>query len=394
MPNSRNPGRRCSHWFRISLLLFVALFPFRAEARVPAETSLRLVFVGDIMVHKDQLAAARVPDGYDFHPQFRRIAPFLEGDLVVGNLETVLGGAERRFTGYPAFNTPDALAKALREAGFHVLLLANNHIMDRGAAGAARTVSILAESGLLTTGVFPPSAQEPRPLLLRAGGMRIGLLNATYGMNAPLPADALGGLRVNTLDRDRIGKDIDWLLEQGAEYLVAAFHWGVEYRVLPDGTQRSLADFCLERGVDLIVGSHPHVLQPLEVREVGGKPRCIAWSLGNFISCQRTLPRERALILQVELARPLPGARPELRAVRVMPTWVELKRLADGGLRLAVNAALEPLHDALGVPAETERETHSPLLRKKLAAVNRDVLKALGLAGPPDPDGFYTLWAR
>lgn len=370
-----------------AMLLSAAFLPARA-----AERSFRMVFVGDLMVHADQLAAAVGPDGaYDFRPQFRPVRPFLKGDLVIGNFETVLGGG-RAYTGYPAFNSPDALAEALAWAGFQVLLLANNHISDQGPQGAERTYNLLQALGFIVTGILPPmpytdlyperTEEVRRPPVLRLGDIKIGLLNATYGTNAPLPKEKPGGLHINTLDRKRLAADIAWLREQDVEFITATFHWGAEYQNAPDKAQRDLADFCLKQGVDLIVGTHPHVLQPIEIRQSEGKTRCIAWSLGNFISCQRTLPRERACILQVDIARSGPGAAPELHRVRILPTWVEKTRLPDGKPFLAVHAA----QDADGGAADP--------LRIKLAAVNADVRRFLGVSRGPDPDGFYTLYAK
>lgn len=379
--------RRLVYALLPALLLSTALLPARA-----AERSFRMVFVGDLMVHADQLAAAVGPDGtYDFRPQFRPILPFLKGDLVIGNFETVLGGPGRTYTGYPAFNSPDALTEALAEAGFQVLLLANNHILDKGPQGAERTYNLLQALGFIVTGIRPPmpytdlyperTEEVRRPLVLRLGDIKIGLLNATYGTNAPLPAEKPGGLHINTLDRKRIAADIAWLREQDVEFITATFHWGVEYQHAPNKAQRELADFCLEQGVDLIVGAHPHVLQPVEIRQGRGKTCCIAWSLGNFISCQRTLPRERACILQVDIARNGPGAAPELYRVRILPTWVEKTRLPDGKPFLAVHAA-------------RDADSGEDPLRIKLAAVNADVLRFLGISRAPDPDGFYTLYAK
>ncbi len=367
-----------------------------AQAREP---SYRMVFTGDIMVHADQLEAAAKPDGtYDFRPQFRSILPFLKGGLLVGNLETVLGGEARGYTGYPAFNSPDSLAEALDEAGFRVLLLANNHILDRGVPGAERTCNLLSAMGFAVTGTFAPTrcaelypeyAEDfRRPLLVRLGDIRVGLFNATYGVNMPLPPVLPGGLHINLTDKTRLAENIDWLRKNGAEFIVGTFHWGPEYHTTPHSSQREIAEYCLNLGTDLIVGTHPHVLQPVEIRQQNDKTRCIAWSLGNFISCQRTLPRERSCILQVDIGRKAPGGAPELRRVRVLPTWVEKTRLADGKPFVAVHPATAA---GFEIPGNRPAD-RSAALRGKLASINTEVLRFLDVHSGPDADGFHTLY--
>lgn len=349
---------------------------------------LRLDFVGDIMVHEEQLEHAWNKDSqsHDFEPEFQRIAPFLKGDAVIGNFETVLSGQEP-YTGYPAFNSPDALADALKKAGFTTLLLANNHILDRGTRGAERTWRVLGESGFEVTGVFPEN-EEVRPLLITRKGMRVGIVSGTYGINAPLTRKRLGGLTVLDLDAQRIARDIAWLREQKADIIIAAFHWGDEYQSEPSQSQKQLAALCLEQGVDAVMGTHPHVLQPVELVRENGKTQVVAWSLGNFISAQRTLPRERSVIVSLDIARQGKENQAVLQRVRLMPIWVEKKRVPDGGHALAVCPALpaESLH------AEELFGLEEGALRAKLDVINWEVLTFLGVNGAPDEDGFYTIY--
>ena len=349
---------------------------------------LRLDFVGDIMTHETQLNHAwnEAAQAYDFEPQFQHIAPFLKGDAVIGNFETVLGG-RKPYTGYPAFNTPDALAAALKKTGFSTLLLANNHILDQGARGAERTRRILRESGFEVTGVFPAGAR-PRPLIIRRKGVAIGIVNGSYGVNAPLTPAQLGGLTVPDLDEERLARDIAWLREQEAEIIIAALHWGEEYQTAPSDRQKRLAALCLRHGADIVVGAHPHVLQPVEIMREHGKTQVVAWSLGNFISAQRTLPRERSIILSLDVARKSPEQRIALQRVRLMPTWVGTAYIPGKGPVLTVYPAL---------PAESlqARTGLAPLengLKARLDAINWEVLDFLGVSVPPDEDGFYTIY--
>jgi len=295
--------------------------PLLASHAKGIDTPIRLIFVGDIMVHATQLEIAQSDGVYDFHPSFAAIRPWLKGDLVIGNFETVLGGVKLGFSGYPRFNSPDSLATALRDVGFTTLLLANNHIYDHGIQAAKRTVDVLQTNNLAVTGL---TGVCPSPLLIEVQGVRLGFFNYTYGSNAPVNYHNTASISLNIIDKARIVEDITSLRRQGADYIVATFHWGEEYTTEPSLAQRDIANFCLELGVDAIIGTHPHVLQPIEVQRVGNKDCVIAWSLGNFISSQRTLPRERSAILALDILPATGGA--YLHRVSVAPTWVDLSR--------------------------------------------------------------------
>ncbi len=347
--------------------------------------AVKLVFVGDIMVHQDQLDSARVGDTYDFNPQFQFIAPFLSGDMVIGNFETVLRGRPP-YTGYPAFNTPDSLAETLRESGFTTLLLANNHIFDRGVQGAVRTRDILQKKGFEVTGLFPPG-EEARPLLVERGGMRIGIVSGTYGTNAGLRGKQLQGVILYTLDEQRLAEDVHRLREEGADIIIGAFHWGNEYQTTPNAAQRKLAAVGFELGIDLIVGTHPHVLQPMERIDAGSKTQFVAWSLGNFISCQRTVPRERSIVLSVEFKQSMLDRSWVLQSVRLLPIWVEKVRTPEGRYFITIHPALPASFAA----AEGVRDE---VLDEKLEQINSEILSFFDIDGLPDAEGFYTVYER
>ena len=281
----------------------------------------RLIFVGDIMVHATQLEIAHSSGTYNFHKCFEVIQPWLRGDLVIGNLETVLGGAKRGFSGYPCFNSPDMLATALRDAGFTTLLLANNHIYDHGLQAARRTAEVLQAHNFSVTGL---AGVCPSPLILEVNGLRVGILNFTYGSNSPVKYHQSESISLNIIDKEKIAYDVAYLKKQDIDYIIATFHWGEEYSTAPSPAQHDIASYCLELGVDAIIGTHPHVLQPIEIQRIGTKDCVVAWSLGNFISSQRTLPRERAVILALDIVPDNDGA--SLKRVAVAPTWVDLNR--------------------------------------------------------------------
>lgn len=348
---------------------------------------VRLLFVGDIMVHKEQLLAAQLSrqDKYNFQDQFRFIKNLLKGDLLIGNFETVLAGSLSGYSGYPLFNTPDALADTLKDTGFDVLLLANNHILDKNAAGALRTRRILDAKGFAVTGLFSEKENTTAPLLLTVEGMLVGILNYTYGSNRP-PAQ-VKGVQLNIINKNRIERDIRSLRAAGADILIATFHWGIEYQKQPSQAQQKIADFCLERGVDLVVGTHPHILQPIEIHTSKNKPQCVAWSLGNFISCQRTLPRERSVILAADFKRNKTSGNPELSRIAVLPTWVQMQRRGASH-----DITIRPAFDLEKGPQKLiEKQQLPPLLAAHLQKIHKEILAFLHISGSPDENGFYEL---
>ena len=356
-------------------------------AETPTDRA-RLFFVGDIMAHRPQVNAARYFGGgsYDFTPQFKEITPLLSGaDLLVGNLETVLGGAETDadYTGYPLFNTPDSLLDALKDAGFDVLLLANNHANDKKPQGLLRTQEEIKKRGLLWAGVDDPEkVRSPVPLLVEVQGIQIALLNYTYGSNTALPAKG-AQLRPSVIDEVQILKDISAARDKSADIVVVCLHWGNEYALKPSDAQRVLAGKLQEAGADIIIGSHPHVVQPIEITMASEdeRPRLVAWSLGNFVSNQRPIPRERTMLLSVEITEKEGESR--VSRVAVAPLWVQNRRKPHGFMRI--------LH---ADEANPKLLSLNPADRNKLLEAGAWVKRALGLAAAASRDelGFYTLW--
>ena len=355
--------------------LFLSLFCFICATVVASSgqawaRSVRLIFTGDIMVHDTQLGAARLKSSrdYDFDYQFELAAPFLMGDAVIGNLETVLAGAERRYTGYPDFNSPDSLAHSLRTAGFDTLMLANNHTFDRGSSGAQRTAAFLREQGFGLAGL-----SVTPPLLLELDGIRVGLVNATYGTNGTRPSGK-DAVKVNIISQEWIISSIRELRRRGADCVIACLHWGEEYKPAPNATQKKQAEWCFEAGADFVVGSHPHVLQPVEFRKDG---RLVFWSMGNFVSGQRTLPRERTIIAAVDIGLS-PAGICRIESVGIVPAAV---------MKLPVKGR-DANYGFVVVPAGMEHLLPEDA-RKRASAVHKDVLGFLKISGSPRPDGFW-----
>ncbi len=262
-----------------------------------------LLFVGDLMQHQGQIDAARIAQGYDYSSCFEYVKEEISGaDFAIGNLEVTLGG--KPYKGYPAFSAPDEYLTAIRNAGFDVLLTANNHCLDRGKKGLERTLRLLDSLNISRAGTYatPEERKERYPLLLEKKGMRIALLNYTYGTNgiSIMPPNV-----VNYIDTVIIQKDIETCRKMKSDVIIACMHWGIEYQSLPNGEQKRLTDWLLLKGVDHVIGSHPHVVQPLEVRRdsVKDKRNLVVYSLGNYISNMSMRRTDGGLMVKMELVK-------------------------------------------------------------------------------------------
>ena len=346
-----------------------------SAAPEPSYVDIRLACVGDILIHNTVYRAAQTSDGYDFKPQFRHVKPYLEAaDLTIANLETTLAGASQGYSGYPQFNSPDEIAEALYDAGVDVLTTANNHCMDQGRAGFFRTLDVARDSGLAVIGTRK-TAEEPAYLVREIKGVNVGILNFGYGSRSgsnayinglPLPADMAGLL--NFLDYGRLDEEFGQLQsvvaamrQDGAQLLVACMHWGNEYQrysqVLQQKTARELAAL----GVDIIFGSHPHVVQEAAWIEAPDKTRktLVYYSLGNFISDQRLetvndIYTEQGLIADVTVRCYADGTH-EIQQAAYLPTWVNKK--SNGSLRFyEVIPVPDALNDFSAFPALVEAD--------------------------------------
>ncbi len=274
----------------------------------PQPTQLHLMAVGDIMMHEPQITAGKTADGYDFTSFFEYIAPTLkQADFTLGNLETTLAGEQARYAGYPMFNAPDELADALKAAHFDVITTANNHSLDRWEKGLYRTLEQLDRVGLQHTGTFATPEARNEPLIIQKDDIKLGVLAYTYGTNGmPIPDGK--PYVINMLDEQLMAQDIRAAKAAGADLVVVSVHFGPEYWRKPSDEQKRTVDFLFNAGADIILGSHPHVVQPYQVRDLtnadGSKRKgVVIFSLGNFISNQRDQPRDIGGILSVKISK-------------------------------------------------------------------------------------------
>ncbi|PZX20674.1 poly-gamma-glutamate synthesis protein (capsule biosynthesis protein) [Breznakibacter xylanolyticus] len=308
------------------LVLFAAINSF---AQVATPQKITLLFAGDVMMHDSQLAAAKQPnaDAYNFEPAFALIKPLIEKyDLAFANLETTLG--IKPYKGYPNFSSPPQLAVELQRTGFDVLVTANNHSVDKLGKGIDKTIEVLDSLGIPHTGTFinPAVRDTTYPLLIEHNGFRLALLNYTYGTNGiAIPAPRV----VNLIDTLQIQADIDKAIKLAPDMVIAMMHWGDEYKESPNTVQQKLATMMTQRGVNLVIGSHPHVLQPMTWTRDSIQNHLVVYSLGNFISGQRTIPRDGAAVVGVELTKTLNNC--EISDVHYHLTYVHYPVI--GGIR-------------------------------------------------------------
>lgn len=296
----------------------------------PIEPStLTLAAVGDIMMHSPQFPAYyNTQTGlYDFTSYFKSVKPYLEEvDLAWANLETPLLGGEKIYTGYPMFNAPAELADALQWTGFDIVTTANNHALDRRAKGVTRTLQVLKERGLVSRGTYESKWSASQTTLVEKNGIKLGILAYTYGTNGiPLPKDQ--PYMVDLIQEEKILEDIKRTRKAGADAIVIALHFGNEYEHIPNQEQQRLARSLAAGGADLILGSHPHVLQPYErirIIQPDGSEReaVIMYSLGNFISNQRGEQKDVGCIFQVTFQKDQHG-HTEIIDTLLIPTWVD-----------------------------------------------------------------------
>lgn len=268
-----------------------------------AQDSLTILFAGDAMMHQKQLDNTRRGDSFDLGGYFANIEKEVKAaDIAVVNFEVPLGG--KPYSGYPAFSAPEDFALALKKAGFSFFLLANNHCLDRRTGGLVRTIQTLDSLKIRHTGTFldPDHRHRTYPMLLRKKDFRIIMLNYTYDTNG-LKVDT--PCIVNYIDKKLMEADIAEAKLFNPDFIIANMHWGLEYERMPSRKQRELADWLTGQGVDLVIGCHPHVVQPMELRrgKDGTSDRLVVYSLGNFISNMSREHTDGGVMVKVVLCR-------------------------------------------------------------------------------------------
>lgn len=297
----------------------------------PEIKKVKLKAFGDIMAHMAQIQYAYNKGGgeYDFSDQFTYLKDFVkDSDISIGNYETTTN-PDLPVAGFPRFNVPAAYLKDLKETGFDIVSTANNHSMDTELDGVFSTMEAAKEAGLDYVGSFKDKSD--RILFKEVKGIKLAFLAYTYGCNGRenliVPREEVENLCYLS-DEDQIKKDIGRAKAQGADFVIVYPHWGIEYQSMPNEAQISLGRKMIDWGADLVIGNHPHVVEPVEVYQAeDGRKGLIAYALGNFISYQnyennKDIRTEHSLSLEIDLEKDLTSGNKKIANVKLHPIWV------------------------------------------------------------------------
>lgn len=262
-----------------------------------------LAAVGDILIHDRVYNDALTENGYNFDSKLEEVKPYLEqADITIANSESIVGGSEIGLSGYPSFNSPYEVADTMKNVGVDVVAMANNHTLDRGVQAIENAITYWHQLGIKHTGSSLTEEASHEIPTVTANDITFSFLSYTYGTNG-VQTPAGQEYLVNRIDRSRIQED---LMRAGelSDIVVLNLHFGKEYELLPNAEQIDLAHFAAENGADIILGHHPHVLQPADWIETsdGGKTFVI-YSLGNFFSGQDGLYKQTGGILHLTVEK-------------------------------------------------------------------------------------------
>lgn len=300
------------------------------EDKEGAYTKIKAKFFGDTMAHIGQVQYALAYGGgdYDFSNQFSYIKDYVkDSDLAITNYETT-SDPNREYSGYPAFNTPANYLKNIKEAGFDVVTTANNHALDTDEEGVQTTIEAIKKAGLDFVGT--KAKDSDKILYKEINGIKVAILAYTYGANGKEDLlnvrDEVSSL--NYLNEENVKSDIEEAKKNSADFIIVYPHWGIEYESYPTDETIKLAHEMVDWGADLVIGNHPHVVQPVEVyKSEDGREGIIAYALGNFISKQSLevsgdIRVEQALSIEVTLEKDKKSGKKKLSDMKLHPLWV------------------------------------------------------------------------
>lgn len=282
--------------------------------------SVHLIAAGDLLIHDACISAAfdSTTKDYNFSPMLSGIKHIIKpADIAICNLETTISGKEKGYSGYPRFNAPEELLDAIRETGFTIVSTANNHSVDFGEQGILSTISALNRNNLRHSGTSKSGNPSERNSIIDIQNIRIGINSYTYGTNEnPVPAER--SWLINLIDFDLIESDIRYMRDHGVEIVVVCLHAGEEYLTFPDTTQISYINKLRSLGVDIILGNHPHIVQPAIIDS--DRKKYTIFSIGNLLSNQRESLRDTGVIVDIEILKENNSV--SLGAITYHPTYV------------------------------------------------------------------------
>ncbi len=311
-----------------ALTTIIFLFCLITQA-ISQEKRISLLFAGDAMQHLPQIKGAMNADGtYNYDSCFYLIKDkIIKADLAGLNFETTLAG--KPFTGYPTFSSPDEFAYSLKDAGFNLFFMANNHAVDKGLVGLERTINLLDSINIKHTGTF--KSKESRelfyPLMIIKSGIRIAFINYTYatnGLKVPTPSI------VNKIDTNQIKLDLLHTKLYKPDIIIAQMHWGEEYHTVPSSNQKTLSNFLLKNGVKIIIGHHPHVVQSIQINKEGNLISSVTYySLGNFISNQQKINTDGGIFAEIVISKENAHSPVKIESAKHSLFWVEKKTVKN-----------------------------------------------------------------
>ena len=317
-----------------------------------------IVSLGNLIIHQSQINGAKNENGYDFSPSFQYIKEMVsEADISLGILEGALAGGEP--TGYPIFNSPDEVIDSLRDTGIDVVNYANNHIYDYDDEGLQRTIEITKEKGLDVLGV-KSTEEEKNYLVKEVDGVKIGFASYVFetktinGYKTINSENLINTFNYNDLESfyNRIASEISAMKAEGVEFIIASMHWGEEYNTYIEATQNEIAKKLNELGVDIILGGHPHVIQPYEIIcNESGHSTFVIYSQGNSLSNQSeqeigVAESEDGIMIKFTLEKK--DGNVSLKEYKIIPTWVYKEEKGDG----TYYHKIIPVEEALANPEE------------------------------------------
>ncbi|MFD1019146.1 CapA family protein [Thalassobacillus hwangdonensis] len=298
------------------------------KEQIITKQRITLSAIGDMLIHDGVYHDAQTANGYDFKPMLELVKPYLEETtLSIANQETMIGGAEIGLSSYPSFNSPYEVGDALKDAGVDIVSIANNHTLDRGEKAIQNAIAHWNAIDMVYTGAYQSDQDSEQLRIVEKEGMRVAFLSYTYGTNG-IPVPAGKDYLVNLIDPVKMKADIAEAEEQ-ADVTVVSMHFGAEYQRLPNESQKELAQVIADAGGDVVIGHHPHVLQPMEMlKGKNGNETFVVYSLGNFLSSQNELYRRLGGILQIEIEK-VSGPVDEVVSIKnpkFIPTFVYYER--------------------------------------------------------------------
>ena len=254
------------------------------EEKEEIKTSkLSLVMVGDALLHSSVYNDAYKNGVYDFSSQLEYIKPIIQKyDLAFYNQESILGGTSIGLSDYPTFNSPQEFGDAMVDAGFNLVSLANNHTLDRGEKAVLNSCEYWKTKDVLTAGSYTSFEEANEIKIKEKNGIKYTLLSYTYGTNG-IPVPSGKEYLVNLYSDEKAKEDIEKVKDK-VDIILVSMHWGTEYRSEPTEEQQRQANYLSSLGVDIIIGTHPHVIEPITYIN----DTLVIYSLGNFISAQST----------------------------------------------------------------------------------------------------------